>query len=389
MKIGFLFLHEAPHQIAHSLPIALSLSNLRPDIEVQILFAPGEGMERIAALAGVTPHRCTLVPLRLGSQVLRATERLSGNSIPLGRIALLRANLDRFRALDALVVPEKTSLLLKTRFGLKDLKLIHTRHGAGDRAIGFDRAAGQFDFMLLPGGKVRRRMDQLGMLKPGNHAITGYAKFDTIPGTAPRLFDNDRPTILYNPHPSPGLSSWYGMGRAILDYFAASRDWNLIFAPHVMLFRRPLTISLNPPSIARPGKVAARYRSLPHMLIDTGSTASVDMTYTEAADVYLGDASSQVYEFLRRPRPCLFANPYRIAWRGDPNFAYWQAGPVFESIEELGGALERAVESHADHAPTQEALFADTFDLRDTPSSERAAQAIAAYLGTLDRRAAA
>lgn len=29
------------------------------------------------------------------------------------------------------------------------------------------------------------------------------------------------------------------------------------------------------------------------------------MTYTPAADIYLGDVSSQSYEFLLDPRPCL------------------------------------------------------------------------------------
>lgn len=380
MKVGFLFLHEAPHQVAHSLPTALRLSNLRPDIEVQVLFAPGPGAERIAALASAAPHRCVMVPLHPGSPLLRGAERLSGNSIPLGRIAALRANLDLFRRLDALVVPEKTSLLLKTRFGLTDLKLIHTRHGAGDRAVGFDRASGRFDFMLLSGPKVQRRLGELGMLKPGNHAITGYAKFDTIPRSVPRLFENDRPTIVYNPHPAPGLSSWYRMGRAILDHFAQSPDWNLIFAPHVMLFRRPLTISLNPPSIARPGRVPARYRGLSHMLIDTGSTASVDMTYTEAADIYLGDASSQVYEFLHRPRPCIFVNAAKAQWRDDPNYAHWNAGPVVEDIAGLDAALRSAFDDHPRYLPAQQRLFADTFDLNETPSSERAALAIAAYL---------
>ena len=39
------------------------------------------------------------------------------------------------------------------------------------------------------------------------------------------------------------------------------------------------------------------------------------MAYTQRADIYLGDVSSQVYEFLLNPRPCVFLNPRRFDWR--------------------------------------------------------------------------
>ena len=55
-----------------------------------------------------------------------------------------------------------------------------------------------------------------------------------------------------------------------------------------------------------------------------GSVRSIDMTYTDQASVYIGDVSSQVYEFLRRPRPCIFLNFDRTAWQGDENFAHWK-----------------------------------------------------------------
>ncbi len=48
------------------------------------------------------------------------------------------------------------------------------------------------------------------------------------------------------------------------------------------------------------------------------------MSYTTAADIYLGDVSSQVYEFLYEPRPCLFLNSHEFAWKSDPNFAHWK-----------------------------------------------------------------
>src|SRR3546814_2965461 len=44
------------------------------------------------------------------------------------------------------------------------------------------------------------------------------------------------------------------------------------------------------------------------MHIDLGSERSIDMSYTGSADLYLGDVSSQVAEYLYRPRPCVFLN---------------------------------------------------------------------------------
>jgi CDP-glycerol glycerophosphotransferase (TagB/SpsB family) len=294
----------------------------------------------------------------------------------------LRDNLDRFRELTALVVPEKTSLMLKTRFGLDHLRMVHTRHGAGDRAIGFDRASGLFDYVLVSGRKIRDRLAQAGLLRPDGHAIVGYPKFDLLAQrpAPPKPFDNGRPTILYNPHPSPRLSSWYRMGPQILDHFRRSDRYNLIFAPHVMLFARKWTLSLDPPAIARVGKIDKAVAECPHILVDTGSAASIDMSHALAADIYLGDASSQIYEFLVKPRPCIFMNAQRHAWRGNPDFAHWEAGPVIESVAELDTALASAVDQPARYSAIQRRMFAHTFDLNETPSSHRAAHALSQWL---------
>src|SRR3546814_18449231 len=126
-----------------------------------------------------------------------------------------------------------------TRFrSLKSLKLVHTRHGSGDRAIGFDKASGKFDLVLLSGEKIRDRLAQADLLKADGHAIVGYPKFDIAAPAHPRLFAKDRPTVLYNLHPSPALSSWYRMGPAIHDWFARRPQSNLFFAPPTSEKRR-------------------------------------------------------------------------------------------------------------------------------------------------------
>lgn len=382
MRIGFLFNHEGAHQVAHGLPVARALTALRPEAEVTVFVAAGAAEDEARRLAPELSAAGRIVRLRDAGPLPRAMNRLSGGSIPADRVDRLRLNRALLAPLDAIVVPEKTSLLLRSHFDVTGPAFIHTRHGAGDRAVGFDRASAGFDLVLLSGPKIRDRLAEAGLLRPGGHAMVGYPKFDLIADAQPvPPFDNGRPTVLYNPHPAPGLSSWYGMGRAVLDYFAAGDRFNLLFAPHIMLFAKRFNIALSPPSLGRVGPVPRRYDRLPHMRIDPGSRASVDMSYTLACDIYLGDASSQVYEFLARPRPCIFLNPRRIDWEGDPNFAHWRAGPVVEDIAGLDAALAAAMTVPDAYRDVQDEIFRYSFDLDGRPSAERAAAAIAAFVG--------
>jgi CDP-glycerol glycerophosphotransferase (TagB/SpsB family) len=186
--------------------------------------------------------------------------------------------------------------------------------------------------------------------------------------------------VLYNPHPSPKLSSWFKHGAAVLEAFRQQDRYNLIFAPHVMLFERRFVVTVDPPSLARARAPDPEYAHEPCIHIDTGSAASSDMSYTNRADIYLGDVSSQVYEFLRTPRPCLFLNSHGVDWQGDPNYLHWQAGPVLESADRLLDAIDAALAAHRDYAPAQQALIDATFSLSGRPSAERAADAITQFL---------
>lgn len=381
-RICFLFNHDQTHQLAHSLPIALALV-ARGEHRVTLAYAREPIRREIerqadpALLAKVELVQLTLK--RGGSQALAGMlERL----VPATKLLLYRDNLEFFRSFDAVVVSEKTTLLLKTRYGLKDIKLIHTRHGAGDRAIGFNPESAGFDLVLVSGPKIRDRLMADAGLSPAQIALVGYPKFDLC--AANRFADHfpapQRPVVLYNPHPSPKLSSWFKHGTAVLEAFRQQDRYNLIFAPHVMLFERKWVVTLDPPSLARVTPPGPAFAQEPRIHIDTGSAASSDMSYTNCADIYLGDVSSQVYEFLRAPRPCLFLNSHGVDWRGDPNYLHWQAGPVLESADGLLDKIDAALASHSDYAPAQQALIDATFSLSDRPSAERAADAITDFL---------
>ena len=163
------------------------------------------------------------------------------------------------------------------------------------------------------------------------------------------------------------------MGLQVLDFFAENRDYNLIFAPHVVLFKR---------SKRHQAILPKQYYNIPNILIDTGSLASADMTYMLAADIYLGDVSSQVYEFLLEPRPCIFLNGHNVTWQDNPYYSHWTLGQVVDDVQTgLRPALEKAFTSHPQFLPQQGKAFAYTFRMEsDSTAAQRGADAIASFM---------
>jgi hypothetical protein len=379
--IGFLFNHDQIHQIAHSLPVAIALAAASPDLQISIATTNSLIDAEVTRLLGVNLHpHLKRVKLGIGSLSSRLMKKVLGRLLPADKLLIYRENLDYFRSLSALVVTERTSLILKNRYGLKNLKMILIDHGAGDRAIGFGASTKGFDNILAAGPKIKDRLTTEAGVASSKIRITGYPKFDAVAKGSGKLpfQSNGHPTVLYNPHLSPHLSSWFKHGRDVLDWFVAHPEYNLIFAPHIMLFQRKAVFTVDKLRMALPGVLDTKYLNAPNIYIDLGSSASTDMTYTNAADIYLGDVSSQIYEFLRIPRPAIFINSHGHDYADDPNYAHWRAGDVIDSAGELGAALACVEAKHtASYKAVQKMLFDYTFSLTDEPSSQRAARAIA------------
>ncbi|MFT9376221.1 MAG: sensor domain-containing protein, partial [Komagataeibacter saccharivorans] len=178
--------------------------------------------------------------------------------------------------------------------------------------------------------------------------------------------------VVYNPHFSHSLSSWPRFGMKVLEYFARQTKYNLIFAPHYRLFDTNRQKSM---------ERLAPFTSLPHMIIDPGSDKSVDMTYTMAADLYMGDVSSQVGEFLIKPRPCLFLDAHGTQWQGNPNYESWTLGPVVDNLDTLGTTLDNAFLSHANFLDRQKEYIGDTFGFAEpTETAAKGAKSIIDFL---------
>ncbi|MBD3762383.1 hypothetical protein [Rhizorhabdus sp.] len=371
-RVAFLFIGQA-HQLLHGITIAEELA-LAGRVDVDIVSTTAINLE-LACDIVVPETRHLLGFERIGSRVLRASAARLGRVLPpkLPSLFIAHRRLDRY---DAIILPERTSTILR-KLGVRRPKLIHIDHGAGDRAVGYDKRIAQFDFALVAGRKQERRMLADGLIRPGAYAIVGYPKFDAADRIRDRSwhpFADDRPVILYNPHFSAELGSWAKDGQEIVRNIVESGRFNLVIAPHVRLCD------------TRKGRSAAEavfgmFRPFPQVHLDLGSERSIDMTYTSLADVYLGDVSSQVYEFIRTPRPCVFINSHGKDWHGDPNYSHWNLGPVFDHAAMTVAAIDASMRDHGDYRDRQRAAFGDTVDEHaGRGSSIRAAEAIVSFL---------
>ena len=376
MRVAFLFNHAVPHQVPHAAPFAFVLSRECPQIDVIIACSTPQELALAREIAALYPgQRCRMEMLALPWYLKLLDPLISLWSFH-RKQAVLRHNLDFFRGLDALVSPEVHCARLRRQPDLANLRMIRVRHGAGDRDGVFDERLRAFDFMLLPGQKYVDRLRGLGLLPEGGYALAGYPKFEVIAGfnrPVPRLFQNDRPVVLYNPHFDATQSSWQTMGLQVLDFFATHPEYNLIFAPHLVLYKRRLRHGAFLPR---------RYRRVPNIHVDLGSSASVDMSYLRAADIYLGEVSSQVYEFILQPRPCIFLNAHTVDWQDNPAYDQWHLGQVVDRIEpDLHLALEKADAAQARYRARQEQALAYTIYTEPGASAaELGARAIAAFL---------
>ena len=379
-SVLFLFNHDAAHQVSHMAGMAAELSKQQPEIKVVAAVSNANIKAELIKSVGTLPESLTIYDLSLPLWLDKLVD-LIGHLAPIGRITRLRWHNSYLRRFDIIASTERTCLMLKRRWGINGPRFIHLPHGAGDRNVTHHPEKKDFDLFLLSGTKMMDQMIRHGIATAEQCRIIGYPKFDDLPTRKPeQLFANNRPSFLYNPHFDPHLSSWYEHGPAILEWFyQRPEQYNLIFAPHVMLFRKELHISPEYKlSKRRPG-LDEKYRSAPNILIDTDSERLFDMSYTLSADAYIGDVSSQIYEFLIRPRPCYFVDTHS-APREEP-YDSWNCGPVLRSAEALFPLLDDWQELGQQYKDVQVKLINHTFDYSDPrPAAVRGAEAIANYL---------
>ncbi|MCT8341053.1 CDP-glycerol glycerophosphotransferase family protein [Flavobacteriaceae bacterium TK19130] len=369
-RFGFLYLDEL-HHVNHFIPVAVALSQQH---HVEILTFPDDHLYLKKGLKGLGADKVLVKELR--THPFRAlTDSLKNRNRPRQGFWMKWNRHYLMNNFDALVF---TSFIhhkaLKFRGENKWPKLLKLPHGIPGRGYVYHNDIKDFDLMLIPGQFYFDQLKNRDLLAKTTK-VTGYFKKEAVANIEPQqLFQNSNPTVLYNPHFTKGLSSWYDFGREILDFFKKHQEFNLIFAPHINLFNRRGGLDKN--------EVLEDLASYEHILVDLGSDASVDMVYLNNADIYLGDVSSQSFEFMMKPRPCIFINSHNAAYEGNPNYRFWRAGDVIEDVSQLNAALNSANETfERKYKAIQKELDSENiYRESGTTASQRAVSQIETYL---------
>ncbi|WP_052769006.1 hypothetical protein [Aurantiacibacter marinus] len=377
----FLFNHDAAHQVAHLAPVAAAMAREHSDVETIVAYSDKALRQKIESL--ISPDDAALMnwhELHLTGFVGKAA-RLLDRILPASRLARLRIHEKLFAESDAVISTERTCLRVKARLGPdRAPPFIRVPHGTGDRSVTFHPDHRKFDLSLVAGPKMAEKLAENGV-DPARIKVTGYPKFERVDlASKPVFFSNGRPTFVYNPHFDPHLSSWYDMGPDLLRWFAseAGQAYNLVFAPHVMLFRKAMHISPEYGIGKRRPDIPGEARAVQNILIDVDGPRLFDMSYMLGSDGYIGEASSQLYEFLVRPRPVFLLDPNEaLRQQGSDDLPFLGTGPIAQNITELSELLADHRNIGERYRSAQKTLIAHTFAQSDVPSSQRAAHAIA------------
>ena len=150
-------------------------------------------------------------------------------------------------------------------------------------------------------------------------------------------------------------------------------QYNLIFAPHINLFNKRGGSDKN--------SIPEKFYNAQHIHIDLGSIDSVNMRYTLDADIYLGDVSSQVFEFILQPRPVIFINANQVDYKNDIGYRLWQTGNVISDLSNFEEVLQNSQKNFENFKPIQKIINTENIYQSDESSpSERGSKAIIEFL---------
>jgi len=371
--VAFLFLGEmllGPHLW----PIVDALAAMRPELSIDIWVSTST---HEALVRSWISARHDNIRIRRAPGFKRLAEFDHGRNPPLPYKIPLLLRLARYLSGSRLVVcAEQTSLWLPRLLpGLS--RFIFTVHGAGpinDKRDGRLKCAHK---ILIPSPLHTPTYISRGV-RPERIVVTGYAKSAFQPSVVRSdLFAADRPILLYTPHWRRNFSSWWDWGADVAKMLADQRQFNVVIAPHQRLFERD-------PGAAELLEKLARYD---HVHVDCGSFAMVDGSYTQMADIYLGDSSSQVVEYLARPRPAIFLDSPGVTWRGAEKDGYWDCGDIVTDPARLWDTILAAKAHHPKYEQAQRNLVARELGETGAVAPRRSAEAILAAMSTSRRQA--
>ena len=344
MRLAFVYIAEA-YQLYHAASVMFVLMR-QEGVTVDIFHidpATAENLERLRLAHGMPPMASTPLPAGFLGSTIQAVKLLG-----LAKPQVLKTNEQRWVDYDAIISTEDgIGILFEEMPPARRPARIMMTHGAGTRYFPSMRDMKRCDFVIAKGEGDAAAYVKAGLLDRGQVAAGGYPKLystSLLADTDPLPFRNSNPTVLYNPHKERKQRSWDRFFPTLLHGFQEDRSRNLIVGPHVKFFRR------------RSERIREKLRALSDetILVDPASPRLLDNSYTEAADIYVGDVSSQVVEFIARPRPCVFLNAHGVDWQDDPHYALWHLGEVVDDAAQVMAAIDRAPRIHHRYAERQE-----------------------------------
>ncbi len=361
-KLAFFLIGHKAH-IHHVIPIACACSVIE-GFQVDVLTSTEVNYRIINDLLELYPdNKCNVVLLK-PTKWYELTRKFKKKPYPTYD-NIINNNFDRIVSYDVLLTPQHYLNRIMDRDEAKNKTYVLLTHGSGDSPVSYSKAKSRYDLTLLGSDEIIRLAKANGLEGNTIYKSIGYAKLEIAEKLkTDKPFNNNLPTVVYNPSYVKKYSSWDKWGYQILDYFAHQSKFNLIFAPHLKLFQNK--------SIK---KLRNRYSSCDNILIDTDTDALIDMTYTKYADIYLGDISSQGYEFLYKPRPCVFLNP-----ENKEMIKMWELGDVISDINDFDIAINNALKNHINYIEIQKEEFSKRFSVTDVLPGERGAQVIKEFM---------
>ena len=222
-----------------------------------------------------------------------------------------------------------------------DLKLFYLYHGTGTRSYGFEESIDKYDFIFIPGEYHYNRLQKEVRIDKTKLNIVGHPKFeweDMMNNRNKSFFNNTNPTFYYNPHWDLSLSSFKKWGKDIIHFFINNKQFNLIFAPHPLIKNYS---SRNNIDIGFDKDISK------NIIIDFYSNNNVDGSYLNVSDVYIGDVSSMVTDFIfKKNKSCIFINAHNVDWRHDKNYKFWNCGNVINKLSDFGSTINSAIKNN-------------------------------------------
>ncbi|MBM3226619.1 MAG: hypothetical protein FJZ47_22880, partial [Candidatus Tectomicrobia bacterium] len=258
-------------------------------------------------------------------------------------------------------------------------QVVQIFHGMSDKSFTYERDFHDYLLCLCVG---HRQVDRLLLYEHNRDmhwAMIGYPKFDHPP-TAPALFTNDKPTVIYCP-------TWRKGGMSSIDMFLRHPEviaqlaavYNVIVKPHPNIFspQRPL---YDP-------EIVEQLEALRDVtLIHSGNV----MPWFAQADLCIGDISASGYEWLYFDRPIVFLNPQPGVFAPSPDFTsatyLWQCGDVCQDMRTLPAMVEASLRHDRHHDRRETLLHYSVYNPRDHGATQRGMAQIERVLRTLPRR---